>query len=76
LFRDFAKAIGLDLAKYEACLDSQRYAGHIQASAEEGAALGVKGTPSFFVNGRPFEGRATSDDFKALVDSLSKKLHK
>ena len=76
LFRDFAKAIGLDLAKYEACLDSQRYAGHIQASAEEGAALGVKGTPSFFVNGRPFEGRATSDDIKALADSLSKKLPK
>jgi hypothetical protein len=25
------------------------------------------------VNGRPFERRATSDDFKALVDSLSKK---
>jgi protein-disulfide isomerase len=32
----------------------------------------VRGTPSFFVNGRPF-ARATSDDFKALVDSLSKK---
>jgi protein-disulfide isomerase len=72
LFRDFAKAIGLDLAKYDACMDSQRYAGRIQASVAEGAALAVKGTPSFFVNGRPFEGRATSDDFKALVDGLSK----
>jgi protein-disulfide isomerase len=76
LFRDLAKAIGLDLAKYDACVDSQRYAGRIQASVEEGAALGVKGTPSFFVNGRPFGGRATSDDIKALVDSLSKKSHK
>jgi protein-disulfide isomerase len=73
LFRDFAKAIGLDLANYDACMDSQRYAGRIQASVAEGAALAVKGTPSFFVNGRPFVGRATSDDFKALVDSLSKK---
>ena len=76
LFRDFAKAIGLDLAKYDACLDGQRYAGRIEASAEEGAALGVKGTPSFFVNGRPFQGRATSDDFKALADSLSKQPHR
>lgn len=76
LFRDFAKAIGLDLAKYDACVDGQRYAGRIQASAQEGVALGVMGTPSFFVNGRPFQGRATSDDFKALVDSLSKKPHK
>jgi protein-disulfide isomerase len=76
LFRDFAKAIGLDLAKYDACLDSQRYAARIEASAEEGAALGVKGTPSFFVNGRSFQGRATSDDFKALADSLSKQPHR
>jgi protein-disulfide isomerase len=75
LFRDFAKAIGLDVATYDACVGSQRSAGRIQASAAEGAALGVKGTPSFFVNGRPFEGRATSDDIKALADSLSKKLH-
>lgn len=75
LFRDFATAIALDVAKYDACMDGQRYAGRIQASAAEGAALGVRGTPSFFANGRAFAGRATSDDIKALVDSLSKKPH-
>ncbi|HEV2749028.1 MAG TPA: thioredoxin domain-containing protein [Gemmatimonadales bacterium] len=73
LFRDFARTIGLDLDKYDACVDGQRYAGRIQASVQEGEALGVRGTPSFFVNGRPFQGRATSDDFKALVDSLTTK---
>jgi len=73
LFRDFARAIGLDLDKYDACLDGQRYAARLDASVQEGEALGVRGTPSFFVNGRPFTGRATSDDFKALVDSLTKK---
>jgi protein-disulfide isomerase len=72
LFRDFAKAAGVDLDKYDACMDSQRYAGRIEASVQEGDAAGVRGTPSFYVNGRPF-GRSTSDDFKALVDSLSKK---
>jgi protein-disulfide isomerase len=72
LFRDFAKAIGLDLDKYDACLDGQRYAGRIQASVEEGDALGVGGTPTFFVNGKRFDGHPTSDAFKALVDSLTK----
>jgi protein-disulfide isomerase len=71
LFRDFAKTIGVDLDKYDACMDSQRYAGRIEASVQEGQAAGVQGTPSFFVNGRAFP-RATSDDFKALVDSLTK----
>jgi len=72
LFRDFARAVGLDLDKYDACMDGQRYAGRIEASVQEGEAAGVRGTPSFYVNGRPFE-RSTSDDFKALVDSLTKK---
>jgi len=72
LFRDFARTIGVDVDKYDACVSSQRYAGRIQASVQEGEALAVRGTPSFFVNGRPFQGRATSDDFKALVDSLTK----
>src|SRR2546421_683991 len=73
LFRDFARAIGLDLDKYDACMDGQRYAGRVQASVQEGEARGVKGTPSFYVNGRPYQGRSASDDFKALVDSLTKK---
>ena len=73
LFRDFARASGLDLDKYDACMDSERYAGRTEASVQEGQALGVRGTPTFFVNGRLFEWRSTSDDFKALVDSLTKK---
>lgn len=72
LFQDFARAVGLDLDKYDACMDGQRYAGRIEASVQEGEAAGVRGTPSFYVNGRAFE-RSTSDDFKALVDSLTKK---
>jgi protein-disulfide isomerase len=71
LFRDFAKAIGLDPARYDACMDAQRYAGRIQASLEEGTALGVNATPTFFVNGRRHAGRSTSDVFKAVVDSIT-----
>ena len=44
-----AKDIGLDLAKYDACLQSQRYTGRIEASYEEGEARGVQSTPTFFV---------------------------
>lgn len=73
LFRSLAAAIGVGLDKYDACMDSQRYAGRIEASLEEGEALGVNGTPTFFVNGKRFSGHDSSDDFKALVDSLTKK---
>jgi protein-disulfide isomerase len=74
-FRDLARGIGLDLDKYNACMDSQRYAGRIEASRDAGLAKGVSGTPTFFVNGRQLDGRryANSDAFKALVDSLTGK---
>jgi protein-disulfide isomerase len=70
LFRDFAKTIGLDADRYDACMDSQRYAGRLEESKQEGEAIGVDHTPSFYVDGRAFTPRPTSDAFKALVDSL------
>jgi protein-disulfide isomerase len=70
VFRGFAKDLSLDLAKYDQCIASQKYAGRIEASYEEGEARGVQGTPTFFVDGRKYQGRATSDALKALVDSL------
>jgi len=69
-FREYAKAIGVDLDRYDACMDGRRYDNRVKASQQEGIALGVHGTPTFFVNGRKFEGRPTSDAMKSLVDSL------
>jgi len=72
LFRDLARGVGVDVGKYDACMDAQRYAGRLEASHQEGVARGVNGTPTFFVNGRlrDFPRGATSDAFQALVDSI------
>lgn len=77
LFRSMARGLGVDADKYDACMDSQRYAGRIEVSRQEGATLGVTGTPTFFVNGRQLDNRrfANSDAFQSLVDSLSKSHH-
>jgi protein-disulfide isomerase len=71
LFRGFGKTIGLDTDRYDACMDSKRYADRVEESRMEGEALGVDHTPSFYVNGRPFSGKPTSDALKAVVDSLT-----
>jgi protein-disulfide isomerase len=74
-FRDLARSSGVDLDKYNACMDSQRYAGRVEASHREGVARGVTGTPTFFVNGRELDNTrfGNSDAFKNLVDSLTGK---
>lgn len=69
-FRGFAKAIGLDGDRYDACMDSQRYTGRIEESRQEGIALGVDATPKFYFNGSKFNGMPTSDAFQRVVDSM------
>ncbi len=72
LFRDLAQAAGVDLAAYDACMESGRYAARIEFSRQEGDQLLVDGTPTFFANGRKlmFRRLPGSDDFKAIADSI------
>jgi protein-disulfide isomerase len=70
-FRDYAGEIGLDLARYDQCMKSGKFAGRIQASQEEGARAGVGSTPTLLVGGRLIQGRIDSDAIRRLVDSLA-----
>jgi protein-disulfide isomerase len=71
-FRDYARELGLDLAKYDACMASARYAGRIEASKSEGIQVGVTSTPTFLINGRlyPGGGKVYYDMLKAMLDSI------
>ena len=71
IFRDYAKAVGLDLGRYDACMKAGKYAGRIQASYNEGVELGVSSTPTLLVGGRLYRGRLDSDAIIKLVDSLA-----
>jgi protein-disulfide isomerase len=64
-----AKATGLDMGAWNACMSSAKYAGRIQASYNEGARLGVNSTPSFVINGRIYNS-VNADMIVKLVDSL------
>jgi protein-disulfide isomerase len=69
--RNYARAIGLDVARYDECMASGKYAGRIQASSEEGARAGVSSTPTLLVGNRLYKGRIDSDAIRRLVDSLA-----
>jgi protein-disulfide isomerase len=70
-FRDYAKAVGLDLGTYDGCMKKGKYAGRIQASLDEGNRLGVSSTPTLMVGGRLYQGRFDSDAIVHLVDSIA-----
>src|SRR6185436_11792552 len=50
--QEFLKDSGIDMAKWGTCFDNKETAAKVNAQHDEGAALGVTGTPAFFINGR------------------------
>lgn len=73
IFQGYATKAGMDVAAFNACMTSGKYAGRIQASLNEGTSVGVGSTPTFLVNGRLYEGNRslTHDVLKAMADSLA-----
>lgn len=63
-----AKALGMDAAKFDACLDSGKHEAKVKANLEAGQATGVNGTPAFFINGRLLSGAQPFDKFKEIID--------
>jgi protein-disulfide isomerase len=57
IFEGYAKQIGLDIDRYKRDMESDAVARRITADGRRGYSLGVKGTPTVFLNGRevPFE---------------------
>lgn len=68
-----AKSVGVDAAKFNKCLDSNQYAAQVQKDIEQGKAIGVKGTPSFFINGMAF---IETQNFEKFVEFIDQELSK
>lgn len=66
--KTYAEEIGLDLEKFNACLESAKHREDIQAEMRIGSEAGVTGTPAFFVNGRFLSGAQPFDAFKKIID--------
>jgi protein-disulfide isomerase len=72
LFEKYAMELGLDLAKINAAVKENRYLSKLERDRRDGQTLGVRQTPSFFVNGRKLT-RFSEADLRALVEDELKK---
>ncbi len=71
--KETAKKIGADTKKFDACLDSNKYLAKVEENIKEGQAIGVKSTPTFFVNGQLIQGAQAISVFSEIIDSELKK---
>ena len=64
-----ARLSGMSIEDIENCLDDQSLLTAIEAKAKEAERLlGVKSTPTFFINGKIVAGNLPYKDFKELFD--------
>ncbi len=65
----YASEAGLDMGAFEACIADGRHDAAVDRDLEEARAIGVTGTPSFFVNGRMLGGAQPFEAFKRIIDA-------
>ena len=63
-----AKKIGVKEADFITCLDSGKFKARVESDVNEGSNLGVKSTPTFFVNGKLISGAQPIEVFSEVID--------
>ena len=70
-FIDYAEELGLNVTEFEVCLNSGKYREEVLEDKEEGLKLGVRGTPTFFINGKKVVGAIPYEEFEKILKEIS-----
>jgi protein-disulfide isomerase len=72
-YEEWAKQIGLDVARWRKDKESPEVAALIAKDNSYAQSVGADGTPSFFINGRFVSGAMPFDTFKGVIDEQVRK---
>jgi len=64
----YAEDLGLDGDRFTACLDGDEARRRVEADIAEGRAIGIRGTPSFLINGILVVGAIPVEKFREAID--------
>lgn len=70
-FGVFATAINLDTIKFSDCFSSGKYKEKVAKDYQDGFDAGVRGTPTFFINGNRVPGAIPKDVLEKVILNLS-----
>jgi len=63
-----AEQLELDVDTFTSCIDNQTYRDEVFADYSDGQRLGVTGTPTFYINGRPIIGAQPYPVFASAIE--------
>jgi protein-disulfide isomerase len=69
----YAKELGLDVAKFTASIDSQKYKAEIDRDLKLAVDMDLFNTPTFYINGRQIVGERPFEYIKKIIDEELKK---
>ena len=69
VFFSYAKQLGLDNAKFQQCLTKKDTVALINRQLQRGQALGVDGTPTFFINNKKVVGAQPAAVFEEVINA-------
>lgn len=71
--KTWAVELGVDANTFNQCLDSGKYKDEVAKDLADGQALGVSGTPTFFINGVRLVGALPYSQFEQVIEAALKK---
>jgi protein-disulfide isomerase len=69
LFVSLAQNLGMNTADFAACVDSKKYADKVESDYAGAQSLGVRATPTVFINAQKVEGALPYAQFKVIIDA-------
>lgn len=66
--KSLAAELKLDATAFDQCLGSGKYAAQVAQETDAGQSLGIRGTPTFLVNGRPVRGALLLEQFEEVIE--------
>lgn len=68
--KQYAQELKLNMQKFNADLDSHRFKSAVDEDMKTGASVAVRGTPTFFVNGKKLVGAKPLAEFQKVIDPM------
>jgi protein-disulfide isomerase len=68
--RQYAAELGLDRARFDASLDSGKFAEKVQRDIVDGRKLGINGTPTLYINGK----RVSDNSYESVKSAIESAL--
>jgi protein-disulfide isomerase len=68
-YQQYAQRLGLHMPTFNACLDDRKFQAKVQADFDFAAQLGIRSTPTFFINGIALVGAQSFETFQQIIDN-------